>query len=74
MKLTHIRFENAIERLKESKTEYAVMNVGNGQIRVFRHSDGKGYDYWAGTGTIVPVGETRLTVSGLNALMELIGE
>lgn len=70
MKLTEQRLATAVTRLSEHDVEYALMNAKNGHLRVFRKSDGKPINYWAGTGRI----EGNQDVSGINALLSLVEE
>lgn len=47
------RVQFAIEQLEKNEIEYEVKNASIGHIHAWRKSDGKLFQFWAGTGKIL---------------------
>ena len=60
------RVAYAKERLEENGIEYRVLNENIGHMRAYRKSDGRSFDFWAGTGKI---GKT--SQRGIKALVRI---
>ena len=62
------RLQFAIEQLKKNEIEYSVKNTSIGHIHAWRKSDGKLFQFWAGTGKILGQENKR----GIHAFIDIV--
>ena len=65
---TPSRIEYAIEKFKEADVEYELKNPATGHFHCWRKSDGKLFQFYAGTGKIQGYSNIR----GIHALIRLL--
>lgn len=62
------RVQFAVEQLEKNEIEYAVKNESTGHIHAWRKSDGKLFQFWAGTGKILGQENKR----GIHAFISIV--